>query len=376
MFNLFLINLIEFIYIYIVKSLLFLFDPELVHDRFIKFGKYLSKIKFARWILESLFCSTKNQILEQKIKNIVFSSPIGLAAGFDKNADLINIIPCLGFGHGEFGSVTKYAYEGNPKPRLKRFPQIKSIWVNYGLKNIGVDKIIKRFENIKYKNFVYGISIAKTNSPYTCDENNAIKDYIYSYKLANENPNIQYITINISCPNSFGGEPFTTHEKLDKLLFEISKISKKKLIFIKMPISISDLEFEQLLDVIIKYQIDGVIIGNLQKDKSFLQSITSDQVVISKGGLSGKPTFDRSNELISLTYKKYGNRLIIIGCGGVFSAEDAYEKIKRGASLIQMITGMIYNGPSIVAKINKKLKELILKDSFTTITEAIGAYHK
>lgn len=376
MFNLFLINLIEFIYIYIVKSLLFLFDPELVHDRFIKFGKYLSKIKFARWILESLFCSTKNQILEQNIKNIVFSSPIGLAAGFDKNADLINIIPCLGFGHGEFGSVTKYAYEGNPKPRLKRFPQIKSIWVNYGLKNIGVDKIIKRFENIKYKNFVYGISIAKTNSPDTCDENNAIKDYIYSYKLANENPNIQYITINISCPNTFGGEPFTTHEKLDKLLFKVSTIFKKKLIFIKMPISISDLEFEQLLDVIIKYQIDGVIIGNLQKDKSFLQSITSDQVVISKGGLSGKPTFDRSNELISLTYKKYGDRLIIIGCGGVFSAEDAYEKVKRGASLIQMITGMIYNSPSIIAKINLKLKKLIQNDGYTSITEAIGAYHK
>ncbi len=132
-----------------------------------------------------------DKVLSQKIHNIRFVSPIGLAAGFDKNADLINIIPCLGFGHAEFGSVTKYAYEDNPKPRLKRSPQLKSIWVNYGLKNNGVDEIIKKFESISNQNFVYGVSIAKTNSPSTCDDQNAIEDYIYSYKLANENPIIQ-----------------------------------------------------------------------------------------------------------------------------------------------------------------------------------------
>ncbi len=143
-----------------------------------------------------------------------------------------------------------------------------------------------------------------------------------------------------------------------------------------MSISITNSEFDKLLEVIVRHDIDGVIIGNLQKDKSFLQNLTSDETVISKGGLSGKPTFDRSNELISLTYKKYGNKLIIIGCGGVFSAEDAYEKIKHGASLIQMVTGMIYKGPSIVAKINQKLTKLILNDGYTSITDAIGAYHK
>lgn len=282
----------------------------------------------------------------------------------------------MGFGHGEFGSVTRHAYEGNPYPRLKRFPEIKSIWVNYGLKNIGVDKIIKRFEKVKSKRFIYGVSIAKTNSPDTCDENNAIEDYIYSYRLANENPNIQYITINISCPNAFGGEPFTTPERLEKLLSALEKIEKKKLVFIKMPITITNSEFEKLLDVINRYHIDGVIIGNLQKDKSFLQNITSDETIISKGGLSGKPTFERSNELISLTYRKYRDKLIIIGCGGVFSAEDAYEKIKCGASLIQMITGMIYNGPTTIAKIHHNLKKLIQKDGYTSITEAIGTYHR
>ncbi|MGB9678129.1 MAG: dihydroorotate dehydrogenase (quinone), partial [Candidatus Ratteibacteria bacterium] len=149
----------EILYIYIIKKILFLFDPEKVHDSFIKFGRYIGEMQILRFFFGLLFCNDDNDIIRQEIKNITFLSPIGLAAGFDKNADLINIIPCLGFGHGEFGSVTRHAYEGNPYPRLKRFPEIKSIWVNYGLKNIGVDKIIKRFEKVKSKRFIYGVSI-------------------------------------------------------------------------------------------------------------------------------------------------------------------------------------------------------------------------
>jgi dihydroorotate dehydrogenase (fumarate) len=183
------------------------------------------------------------------------------------------------------------------------------------------------------------------------------------------------VTINISCPNAYGGEPFTTSERLEKLLKEVDKIGLKLPIFLKMPSDKPWPEFKKLIDTALKHKIAGLTICNLNKNRKSikLKDELSDDI---KGNLSGKPVFDLSNELISQTYKYCGNRLTIIGVGGIFSAKDAYEKIKRGATLVELITGMIFEGPMLIGQINAGLVELLEKDGYTHISQAIGAYHK
>lgn len=179
-------------------------------------------------------------------------------------------------------------------------------------------------------------------------------------------------TINISCPNTFGGEPFTTVKKLDKLLKKLVTVGHKKPMLVKMPINLALSEFEDLLKVIVKHKFSGVVIGNLTKERE--KHLIKDPIPKGvKGGISGRPTWKLSNELISKTYHKYGNKLKIVGVGGVFTAEDAYEKIRRGASLVQMITGMIYGGPQIVGKINRGLVELLERDGYGSVGEAVGS---
>lgn len=353
---------IGFLYKNLLKPFLFLFDPETIHDLFLKVGNLLGSNEYTREITSTIF-RYQNKKLEQNILGIKFLNPVGLSAGFDKDAQIVDILPSVGFGFTQVGTVTYKAYEGNPKPRLTRITDKKSILVYYGLKNIGAKEIIQKLKKTHNKNFPISISIGKTNSKYTSSEKAGIKDYIDCTKLI-EKANVgDFYTINISCPNTFGGEPFTTPKKLEALLKEFKKLKIKKPIFIKMPINLTWSEFDKLLKIILKYKLDGVIIGNLNKHHKY-----------GKGGLSGKPTWKLSNELISKTYQKYGNKLVIIGVGGIFSAEDAYEKIKRGASLVQLITGIIYEGPQLIGQINKELTELLEKDGYKNISQVVGTY--
>ena len=366
-----LLRLYSFIYKILIKRVLFLFDPEVAHVIVLKFGYLLGNIKLV-CILLDIFLNKKYSNLYFKIKNVNFNSPVGLSAGFDKNGDIIELLPFLGFGHAEIGSATIIPYSGNQKPRLKRFPKIRSVWVNFGLKNIGTKEILKRFNLNSNSSFTYGISIAKSNTKDNCDDENAIQDYLESFKLAIENKFIKYITINISCPNTFGGEPFTDRYRLKSLLDSLDKIDRFQLVFIKMPISLDDSIFLDLLDEISKHKIDGVVIGNLLKDKSILKDFKINEVILKKGGLSGKPTFERSNQLIELTYRYYKDRFIIVGCGGIFSAEDVITKIKLGATLVQLATGLIFEGPTLIYKINRDLSNLVRSMEFQNIKEIVG----
>lgn len=358
----------------IFKPLFFRFDPEVVHDHMTITGNFLGRFKLTRWLSKKVFSYT-NAALKQTLKEKTFVNPIGLSAGFDKNAKLLNILPSVGFGFMEIGSITYEAYEGNEKPRLFRLPKSKGLVVYYGLMNDGVKKIAKKIKEAIKSDALVGISIAKTNSSKTATEDSGILDYYNCLKYV-EDANIgDYYTLNISCPNTFGGEPFTTKQRLEKLLEKLSELKITKPIFVKMPINLDIKDFDQLLQVCINYKIDGVIIGNLTKvrDPKFIKDSIPDHV---KGGISGKPTEELSNFLISYTYKSYGDRLIIVGVGGVFNAQDAYEKIKRGASLIQLITGMIFNGPQLIGEINRDLVKLLRNDGYNNISEAIGIYHK
>jgi len=357
----------------IIKAIFFKFDPEFIHDGITFFGKLLGSNPLTKFIIKkALYYS--NPKLEQNILGINFKNPVGLSAGFDKNANLLSILPEVGFGFEEIGSITLNSYEGNPKPRLYRLPKSKGIVVYYGLMNFGVKKIIERIKrHLKHMNkeMKLGISIAKTNCKETAKEENGIEDYYQCMKYVEENNVGDYYTINISCPNTFGGEPFTTEDRLERLLKKLSTLKKTKPVFIKMPINLSIEDFDKLLKVIIKYKMDGVIIGNLTKvrDSELIKDPIPENL---KGGISGKPTFELSNKLIAYTYKNYKDKLIIMGVGGIFSAEDAYLKIKLGASLVQLITGLIFEGPQLIGEINRGLVKLLEKDGFKNISEAIG----
>lgn len=366
-------RLIKTAYQKLLKPILFLFDPEFIHDSFSMTGKLLGKSKVIKRIVRRIF-RYDSKLLEQEYFDIKFNNPVGLSAGFDKEVSLVDILPDIGFAHMELGSITWESYKGNKEKRLKRLPKQKSIIVNYGLKNKGAQKTLELIKKSKIdKDFVLGISIAKTNSPKTVDENVGIDDYFKTFELFNKEDIGKYYTINISCPNAFGGEPYTTPNKLEKLLKKLRTIKTDKPVFIKMPINLSWKDFDNLLKVIIKYNIEGVVIGNLNKHRTKeLEKLAGKQ----KGSFSGKLTEDLCNELISKTYKKYGNKLFIVGVGGIFSAEDAIKKIRLGASLVQLITGMIFEGPQLIGAINKGIEKYLIDNKYNNISEIIGTFHK
>lgn len=361
------------IYRVVVKPIFFLFQPEDIHDFFLAFGRLAGKCYCLKKVFEAFF-AYQDKRLEQNILGIFFRNPIGLSEGYDKDANILDMLPAIGFGFTQVGTVTYMPYGGNPKPRLTRLQKSKAILVNYGLKNIGVEKITKKLKKYKSIKIPYSISVGKTNSCDTTNLEDGIADYRNCYKVLIDENIGNFYTINISCPNTFGGEPFTTPEKLGRLLDVLMPMQSAKPVLLKMPINLSWEEFKTLLDVAVSKKVHGVIIGNLNKnhlDPSIKDVLPSG----AKGGISGLPTRDLSNKLILETYKTYGKKLTIIGVGGVFTAEDAYEKIKRGASLVQLITGLIYGGPQIVGAINKGLVALLQKDGYNNISEAIGTHH-
>lgn len=367
-------KLIQFLYKRALRPLLFTQNPDRVHDRAIRLGAWWGKHAFLNTFARKTV-SHNDPALEQEICGISFCNPVGLAAGFDKNGDTVRVLPHIGLGFASIGSVTWKPYGGNPRPWSYRLPDIQSLIVNYGLKNIGAEKVLEKLALKAQGNFVTGISVAKTNSEETVNREEAIRDYIETIKIISKRDAGDYIEINISCPNAFGGEPFTDPESLGALLGEVQKLAVEKPIFIKMPINMEWEGFRPLLDLAIQYGISGVVIGNLNKDRGAFGEVTNIPEHI-KGSLSGKPTEELSNKLISKTYEQYGNKLVIVGVGGIFSAEDAYEKIKRGASLVQLITGMIYEGPQLIGQINEGLVKLLHADGYTKIEEAVGVYHK
>lgn len=362
-------KIIRFLYAVIFKPVAFRKDPEEVHDKIISLGVFLGSYALARRIVD-FFLSYRNKSLEQKIFGIDFKNPVGLSAGFDKNAQLPSILPSVGFGFAEVGSVTGEYCSGNPKPRLWRLKKSEALVVYYGLKNDGCEKISARLRGQKFK-IPIGINIAKTNSPKTAEIQAGIADYV---KAARAFINIgDYLTINISCPNAYGGEPFTDSEKLEKLLIAIDKIKINKPVFLKISPDLLEEEIDRIINVADKHRISGFVCANLTKKRT---AKIVDSAVPEKGGISGRVVADLSDGLIAYIYKKTKGKYVIFGVGGVVSADDAYRKIRLGASLVQLITGMVFQGPQTISEINYGLARLIGRDGFSNISEAIGADFK
>jgi dihydroorotate dehydrogenase len=337
----------------LLRPFVWLFDAEFVHNRFVFFGQLLSKFPFGK-SLTGLFFSYKSDTLGKTIAGIYFPNPVGLSAGFDYDGKLTDVLPAVGFGFATLGTVTSEPYDGNPRPMLARFPDSRALLVNKGFKSEGAIAVIKRLENRPFA-IPIGISIGSTNREYT-SLSEQIANVIDCFKrFEASGVRHSYYELNISCPNTRGGQPFTDVARINALLTAFDKIQVKKPVFIKMPIDLSEKETLALLTRISKSKsVTGVIFGNLTKDHSNpdVKSQDREKWKTMAGNLSGKPTWNRSNRYIELTKKTFGNRFVIIGTGGIFSGDDAKEKIRLGADLVQLITGMIFMGPQLIGEIN------------------------
>jgi len=341
-----------------LRSLIFKLDPETAHNLAIK------SLKFN--LTPNIFDEDKNNpLFLTKLFNKDLENPIGIAAGFDKNAEVYNSLFRLGFGFVEVGTVTPLKQYGNPKPRVFRLVEDEALINRLGFNNLGAKNISNRIR-LKKQIGLLGVNIGPNKD--TKDRN---EDYIECLKIFHKNAD--YITINISSPNTEDLRSFHDEAKLDELLKIINK-EKESLnsnipIVIKVSPDISDNDISKISNVFLDNNIDAVIISNTSdstRDK--LSNILKHQ----KGGLSGKPIEEKSTNLINKFYNTLGGKIKIIGVGGVDSGISAYKKFLAGADYVQLYTGMVFRGPNIVSIIKKELKELLLRDGVKNYTEIIG----
>ena len=340
-------------YKFIIKKFLFLFDPEWVHHSVFNLIKYTNLLPGVNKFLKYFFV-LKDKRLERKVFGLNFTNPVGLAAGFDKDAKLYNELTNFGFGFIEIGTLTPLPQDGNPKKRMFRLINDEAIINRMGFNNEGVEAAISRLK--KNKGILIGGNIGKNK---ITPNEKAHEDYIFCYNALYDY--VDYFVINVSSPNTPKLRALQGKKPLTNLLSKIKLINEKKNKPKPILLKISpDLNKDQLLDIIEiikKLKIDGVIAANTTLSREGLISKNKNE----DGGLSGRPLRMRSTEVIRFIAKKSNNAFPIIGVGGIHKPEDAIEKIKAGASLIQLYTGFIYEGPWLIKKINRAILNHELK---------------
>jgi dihydroorotate dehydrogenase len=338
----------------IIKPLLFLLNPEKAHKLAFT-GLKLAKNIGLKPVLNSYF-NPKSLQLETKLMGLTFPNKIGIAAGLDKNAEVYDMLGSLGFGHIEIGTVTPKAQPGNPKPRLFRLPQDNALINRMGFNNNGLQSAIKRLRKRNNK-LIIGGNIGKNTAT---SNDNALDDYIACFNGLYDF--VDYIVVNVSCPNITDLHKLQDQDSLELILKTLDNLRTEKTKYRPILLKISpDLNFNQIdetLEVIKKCNIDGVIAVNTTTSRDNLITDKVKVKSIANGGLSGKPVSNRSTEIIKYISTKTNGKLPIIGVGGIFSKEDALEKLNAGASLVQVLTGFIYEGPYIAKNINKYLVNL------------------
>ncbi len=341
-----------------LRSLIFKLDPETAHTLAVKSLKF----NFVPNILDE---DKNNPLFKTNLFNKDLDNPIGMAAGFDKNAEVYNSLFRLGFGFVEAGTVTPLKQFGNPKPRVFRLVEDEALINRLGFNNLGAKNVFNRIKLNKQIGLL-GINIGPNK-----DSENRLNDYIECFRIFHSVAD--YITINISSPNTENLRVFHDQKKLDDLLNTLKR--EKKILNSKTPIAvkvspdINEVDVNDISEVLLSNDIEVVIISNTSdSSRDDLINIQKYQ----KGGLSGKPIQERSTNLISKFYKKLNGRIKIIGVGGVDSGKSAHEKFLAGASYVQLYTGMVFRGPNIVNMIKKELKEILIKDGIKNFSEIIG----
>lgn len=338
----------------LVRPLLFSFDPEWVHYFTLNALRLLNKIPFSSWLFRKIY-SYQNSSLEKELFGIKFKNPVGLAAGFDKNGKYIKEMSNLGFGFIEIGTITPKPQPGNPKKRLFRVQNDLAIINRLGINN---DGNILCAERLKKNNsdVVIGGNIGKNT---TTSNEKADTDYIQNFKILHQY--VDYFVLNVSCPNVSNFTKLQDVEFLRKLIPQLKKINstkpKKKPILIKISPDLNQDQLDETIDLILSENLDGIIATNTTTSRNNLKTNKSKIEKIGNGGLSGEPLKNKSTEVIRYISKKTNGNLPIIGVGGIMNPKDALDKIKAGADLIQLYTGFIYEGPSIVKKINQYLSK-------------------
>ncbi len=366
------------IYTRIAKPILFSFTPDQAHSMTVRFLALAGGVPgMAR--ATRAFMVRRHPELEVEWNGMHFSSPVGLSAGMDKSGQVVPFMKAVGFGFSEVGSVTARPCKGNPRPWFYRLPKTQSLVVHAGLANHGVDVVIPRLERLARpvrEEYPKILSIARTNDERASSDEAGLEDFIITAKKALASPAVQIIELNISCPNAFAGERFNEPKLFAELLGRVAALKPYKPVFIKMPIELSWAKTKALIEIADKSGIvTGLVYGNLKKDRSTVE-LKDELPETVAGGLSGAPTRKKSTELVFNTYKEYGDRFTIVGVGGILSPEDAYEKIKAGATFIEVITGIIMNGPQFVEEVNVGLVKLMKADGYSHISEAVGAAHR
>jgi dihydroorotate dehydrogenase len=328
----------------LVRFFLFKLDPESAHNITLKFLKHF----FPTWLNKKL--RKKMQLRPTHFCGLTFPNPVGLAAGFDKNAECIDALLGLGFGFIEVGTVTPKAQDGNPKPRLFRIPKAHGLINRMGFNNLGVDQLVEHLKSKKIEGIV-GVNIGK-NKDTPLEQ--AVNDYIYCLKKVYLYTD--YIVINISSPNTPDLRKLQTETYLDELLNELNierqKLSlygqKQKPLFLKISVDLNEQETEYLVRTSLRHQIDGIITSNTTINHSAILNLAhADE----SGGLSGEPLFKKNLEMIYCIRRLAKNKLPIIAVGGILSANQALQYFKAGASLVQIYTGLVYRGPRLIKKI-------------------------
>lgn len=336
----------------LIRPLLFLFDPEKIHHFTFKAIVILQRIPGVAQLFRWMY-SREDQRLSRRVFGIHFPNPVGLAAGFDKDALATDEFANFGFGFIEIGTVTPKPQAGNDQPRLFRLPKDKAIINRMGFNNQGAAAAAQRLSNRKSK-IIIGGNIGKNK---VTPNELAFEDYKECYRILD--PVVDYFVVNVSSPNTPGLRELQEKEPLRQLLSGVKSLSanspKPKPVLLKIAPDLTEQQLEDIVDILLSTKTDGVIATNTTVDRSKLTTETTTIQAIGAGGLSGAPLKDRSTEVIRWLRQKLGPDYPIIGVGGILTAADAREKFKAGATLIQLYTGFIYEGPGLVKKILKSV---------------------
>ncbi|GAB5407966.1 MAG: quinone-dependent dihydroorotate dehydrogenase [Balneolaceae bacterium] len=334
-----------------IKPFLFKKDAESAHELAVKISSKTSNSVVLSNISKKIYAFQDSR-LKKEFWGLNFPNPVGLAAGFDKNGVTPKAMQALGFGFIEIGSITAQPALGNPKPRAFRLPEDRSLINRMGLNNEGAQKVIQRLSKLNLE-IPLGVNIAKTNDA-SIHGDDAVKDYLFSYNLANQVAD--YITVNISCPNTGEGKTFEDPDALEALLsgLEISRNSRKPTL-VKFSVDTDKGIIEKLVEICEFHSVAGYVATNTSSSRKNLKTSVSKLEEIGNGGLSGKAISKKSTQVVGWLKGMLNETKPIIGVGGIDSPESALEKINAGADLIQIYTGMVYEGPGLVKRINKGL---------------------
>ena len=336
----------------LIRPILFLFDPEKVHYFTFSLIRILCKIPFVAYVFRNLY-QVKNKKLERNLFGLTFANPVGLAAGFDKNAVLYNELANFGFGFIEIGTVTPKGQLGNPKKRLFRLKDDQGIINRMGFNNDGVEEAIKNLKKNKHK-VIIGGNIGKNTETKLEDYT---QDYLDVFKELHSF--VDYFVLNVSCPNVGSHAKLSDKDYLLELITECQSQNNlfkiKKPILLKIAPDLNNSQLDEIIELVEETKIDGVIASNTSTTRDNLNASKERLQEIGNGGVSGQPIKDQSTQVIKYLADNSNKSFPIIGVGGIHSAEDALEKLNAGADLVQVYTGFIYEGPGLIKKINKAL---------------------